>query len=125
MVEGTCLCGAVRIELDEPPLEVTSCDCSSCRRRGALWCYASPRRARAVGPTATYQRPSPCLTTHHCPTCGCTTHWSPIDPALDRMGLNARLLDPAVLRAARVRIVRGSDDSWAERLIDAPDGLFP
>jgi hypothetical protein len=125
MVEGSCLCGGVRIELDRAPEVVTSCDCEACRRLGVLWCYDSPRAVRVVGPTATFQRGERTIRFHRCVICGCTTHWSSTDPASDRMGVNARLLEPVVLRATRVRLLAGADDSWAERFIDPPPGLFP
>ena len=37
MIEASCHCGAVRLEIDSPPDEVTDCHCSICRRYGALW----------------------------------------------------------------------------------------
>ncbi|WP_155839273.1 aldehyde-activating protein [Hyphomonas chukchiensis] len=45
---------------------------------------------------------------HHCRTCGCVTHFSPVDPARDRMGINARMLDPPALADARLRHVDGA-----------------
>ena len=36
---GTCHCGAVRIRVRQAPRTVTSCNCSICRRYGALWAY--------------------------------------------------------------------------------------
>jgi hypothetical protein len=32
MIEASCHCGAVRLEIDSPPAEVTDCHCSICRR---------------------------------------------------------------------------------------------
>jgi len=37
------------------------------------------------------------------------TDWKKLDPSIDRMGVNARLMDPAVLAAARVRRLDGAD----------------
>jgi hypothetical protein len=51
------------------------------------------------------------LDLHRCATCGCISHWSPVDPALDRMGVNARLMDPAIVAAARVRRFDGAE-TW-------------
>ena len=102
MIEGTCHCGAVRIEVDTAPAKVTSCNCSICRRLGTLWAYYAPAKVVITGATATYSWGDKHLVFHHCPTCGCSTHWSPVNPKLDRMGVNARLMDPAVLAAAEV-----------------------
>lgn len=110
-VIGSCHCGAVRYELPRAPETVTSCNCSVCRRTGALWAYDSPTRIRVTGATDTYVWGDRTLALHRCTTCGCITHWSPLAPGLDRMGVNARLLDPAVLAAARVRRIDGAD-TW-------------
>ncbi len=111
MVDASCHCGAVAISVDEAPLELTSCNCSICRRTGALWSYYSPTQVRVTGPTATYRWGDQMIDLHHCPACGCITHWSPIDPALDRMGVNARLMEPAIVAAARVRRFDGAE-TW-------------
>ena len=111
MVEATCHCGGVRIELESAPLELTSCNCSICRRVGGLWAYYSPAQVRVTGPTVSYGWGDRTLDLHHCPTCGCTTHWTPTDPAYDRMGVNARMMDPAAIAAARVRRLDGAE-TW-------------
>jgi hypothetical protein len=111
MVEASCHCGAVRLELESAPAELTSCNCSLCRRLGALWAYYSPSKVRVSGATATYRWGDKTLDTHHCATCGCITHWSPIEASLDRMGVNARLMPPAIVDAARIRRFDGAD-TW-------------
>jgi hypothetical protein len=111
MIAASCHCGAVRLEVDGAPAQLTSCNCSICRRLGTLWAYYSPAGVRVAGPTGTYRWGDERLLFHHCPTCGCTTHWSPVDPDRDRMGVNARLMDPAVVAAARVRRFDGAD-TW-------------
>jgi hypothetical protein len=42
MLEGSCDCGAVHIEFDDTPADVTNCNCGICRRYGALWSYFHP-----------------------------------------------------------------------------------
>ena len=39
---GGCHCGAVRYETTASFDTVLSCNCSICRKRGALWTYISP-----------------------------------------------------------------------------------
>ena len=46
MIRATCHCGAVTLELDEAPREITKCNCSICRRYGVLWAYMSPDAVR-------------------------------------------------------------------------------
>ena len=111
MVAASCHCGAVLLEIEAAPTEVTDCNCSICRRYGVLWAYYSPRQVRLLPPgaaTDTYMWNDRSLAFHRCPTCGCVTHWSAVDPAYDRMGVNARLLPPDVLAQARVRHLDGA-----------------
>src|SRR5579863_4159547 len=56
MVEATCHCGAVRVDVPKPPrdVEVKECNCSICRRTGAVLAYYSPRDVRVHGATDTY-----------------------------------------------------------------------
>jgi hypothetical protein len=111
MIEGSCLCGAVRFEIAEPPKSVTQCNCSACRRLGTLWAYYRPDQVRllaAEGAIMAYGRGERSLAFHHCAVCGCTTHWSAADPGLDRMAVNARLMAPEVMAAAQVRHFDGA-----------------
>lgn len=39
MQKASCHCGKVRIEIGTLPATVTDCNCSLCRRYGALWGY--------------------------------------------------------------------------------------
>lgn len=111
MVETSCHCGRVKLEVPHAPTELTSCNCSICRRLGALWSYYAPAEVRVSGSTVAYRWGDQTLDLHHCPTCGCTTHWSPIDPTLERMGVNARLMAPEIVEAARIRRLDGAD-TW-------------
>ena len=108
MIKGSCHCGAVTFVLDAAPAEVARCNCSICRRTGLLWAYYPPARVRLDGPTDTYVWGDRTLALHRCQTCGCISHWTAFAPGYDRMGVNARLLDPAVLAAARVKPVDGA-----------------
>jgi hypothetical protein len=114
MIEATCHCGAVRLKIPSPPESVTDCNCSICRRLGALWAYYDPAQVVITASQADldgYVWGDRKLTFHHCRTCGCTTHWSPIDRTRPRMGVNARLLAPEVLAVAKVRRLDGAD-TW-------------
>lgn len=110
MVEGSCHCGKIKLQIDVAPEEVTDCNCSICRRYGTLWAYYSPKQVRIAEtvPAQTYQWDDRSLYFHRCAECGCVTHWSPVDPARDRMGVNMRLFAPGVLGAARVRHIDGA-----------------
>ena len=114
MIEGGCHCGAVRIQVDEAPATLTECNCSICRRVGGLWFYPHPRQVRIDGEaaTVTYVQGDRTLALHHCGTCGCTTHWRSLEAGGgDRMGVNARMMAPEVVAAAKVRRLDGAD-TW-------------
>jgi len=111
MLEASCHCGAVRVSVDIAPGEVTDCNCSICRRYGTLWAYYSPRKVRITpsqGATDIYMWDDRSLEFHRCKNCGCVTHWAPVDARVDRMGVNARLMELDVLRQARVRRLDGA-----------------
>lgn len=105
-VVATCHCGAVTITLVNAPKEVTACNCSLCRRLGVLWAYCDADDV-AVSPdpppTDTYAWNGRHVDFHRCDRCGCMTHWWPRDATRTRRGINARMLPPEVLAAARVR----------------------
>ena len=110
MIEASCHCGAVRLEIDTPPDTVTDCACSICRRKGALWAYYSPRQVKIIpasGSTHVYMWGDKEIEFHSCKICACSTHWSPADKSFDRMGVNARMMEPEVLAAASVRKIAG------------------
>lgn len=111
MITARCHCGRVSLEVPTAPAEVKSCNCSICRRYGALMAYYAPQDVRVTGDTDTYQWGDKSIFFHRCQHCGCFTHWSPVDPALERMGVNARLMPPEVLAKARVRHFDGAE-SW-------------
>ncbi|MDF2902060.1 MAG: hypothetical protein K0Q62_2119 [Phenylobacterium sp.] len=114
VIEISCHCGAVHLEVEVAPTHVTDCNCSLCRRYGVLWAYYSPRQVHATQPpgaTHIYMWGDRSIEFHRCATCGCATHWVAVDQARDRMGVNARLMAPNVLAHAKVRRLDGAD-TW-------------
>jgi hypothetical protein len=110
-IEASCHCGAVHLEIKTPPETVTECNCSICRRYGVLWAYYPPEQVQIIptrGATDTYMWDDRSIEFHRCKACGCVTHWAAVDTTVARMGVNARLMDPNVLAAARVRRLDGA-----------------
>ena len=110
MIEATCHCGLVHLEVAQAPEAVNECTCSICRRYGTLWAYYSPTLVHLTPPTGAtdiYMWGDRILEFHRCKQCGCITHWAPVDKTYDRMGVNARLMEPDVLVGAR-RLLNGS-----------------
>ena len=114
-VSGSCHCGAVRIEVPSVPERVTDCNCSLCRRLGALWAYYEVGTVRVEGhpeKTSEYIWGDKTLRTVRCATCGCITHWEPLNPALTgRHGVNIRNFDPKILASVTIRRFDGAD-TW-------------
>jgi len=101
LLNGTCHCGALNWYLDGDPGPITACNCTLCRRYGALWAYDyEGERIRIAGPSSVYTRPGkadPALEIRFCPTCGCVLCWRGLRLDKDgrrRIAVNVRLAPP-------------------------------
>jgi len=116
ILHGSCHCGAVRLTLPSAPENATSCNCSLCRRTGGIWAYYELGTVFVEGHpenTEEYIWGDRTLRNLRCKTCGTPTHWEPLTPPPhERMGVNARLVDPTLLEGVEVREVDGR--SWDE-----------
>jgi hypothetical protein len=116
MLTGTCHCGAIQIEVPGLPEWIIDCNCSICRRYGALWALWEPGAVRVVGHpenTIEYIWGPKTLRTLRCRTCGCVTHWEMLQPEPNsQIGVNMRNFDQAALKGVRVRQFDGAD-TWA------------
>jgi hypothetical protein len=97
MIEGSCACGALSWRFAGVPEGATACNCTACRRYGALWAYDHEGEGIHVsGPTTAYVR-GDALGFHFCPTCGCMAYWRGLQPNAQgqrRIAVNLRLADP-------------------------------
>lgn len=122
---GSCHCGRVNIALDRAPDEVTDCNCTSCTKHGVRWSYFAPEEVRVAGATASYLRADvtvPATDLRFCAHCGCTTHWVATAAYVrhagkdDRVGVNMRLFDEALVAGLPVRVIDGRswdvDEAW-------------
>lgn len=101
IISGSCHCGQCRWQLSGDPGRVTACNCTLCRRYGALWAYDyEGERIQLSGQTAIYTRlgkADPALEVHFCPTCGGVLCWRGLRLETDgrrRMAVNIRLAPP-------------------------------
>jgi len=100
VIQGACLCGAVRWQFDGVPDGATACNCTACRRYGVLWAYDYDGEGIHVsGPTLAYIR-GKALEFHFCLACGCVAYWRGLQ--LDKEGrrriaVNLRLAEPEVV----------------------------
>ena len=100
-VTGSCHCGAASWKLIGDPGPITACNCTLCRRYGALWAYDYENERVAVsGTTSTYRRlhkDNPALEIVFCPTCANVLAWRAVGVDADgrrRMAVNVRLASP-------------------------------
>jgi len=97
MIQGSCHCGAVQWRFDATPESATACNCTVCRRYGALWIYDyEDEGVQATGATQAYVR-GKAIGFHFCPACGCMAYWRALQTGEDgrrRMAVNVRLAEP-------------------------------
>jgi hypothetical protein len=113
-LRGHCHCGCVTITLPSAPEKCTICNCSLCRRVGAVWAYYKVGSIKIDGHpehTEGYVQGDKVLTTVRCKTCGIVTHWEPIGEG-DRMAANLRNFPLAVMEGVEKRRFDGAD-SWS------------
>lgn len=117
MIEGHCHCSAVRFEITENPKHLVDCNCSICRRIGALWGHVpvtSVSIIREPGATIAYIQGDRTLSVHTCRTCGCTTHWENLTPDEEGavMAVNFRMCSDNDTAKFEIRKFDGAD-TWA------------
>ncbi len=115
MLKGRCHCGQVGWRFDGVPDHATACNCSMCRRRGALWGYGHEGiNVHVDGEPAVYVWGDAALGTHFCPTCGIVAYWRGLTTDAEgrrRMGFNLRLAEPEAVADIPVHHLDGFD-SW-------------
>ena len=112
MISATCHCGAVQLALPHTPETVTSCNCSICRRLGALWAFY-PLSAVTVNVDADrideYVWGKGTRRFVRCRTCGCTTHVLPvISQPESKIEVNIRLLESVEVGTFKIRRFDGA-----------------
>ena len=115
MITGDCHCGQVSFSLREEPAKLVRCNCSACRRLGALWGHLEIVDVTIDAPeggTIAYAYGDRNLAFHSCSNCGCTTHWENLKPdQTSHMAVNFNLCEPSVVARFRIRNFDGAD-TW-------------
>ncbi len=129
----SCHCGAVSIEMARPIRKLTQCNCSICRRYGALWAYQQRKAIRvtsAQGVLQSYTWQHEKLRFFHCSICGCVTHYDHTDRRADGSDMSAvnkrNIDDPAQIANLPIRLLDGAGtwrvlgESTAPHLLMSP-----
>ena len=126
-MKGECLCRRVAITMSGRPEWMNACNCALCWKLGTLWAYLPGAEVAVTGETGRYRREDVAqnhIDAHFCARCGTTTHWTPIDPDGDRVGINMRLFDPADLIGVEVRYEDGRHDPGPDKRHYRPATTF-
>jgi len=96
MHSGSCLCGAVRIEVEGELPGPDACHCSQCRKTsGHVWASTDVPRSRVTirgDDAVTWYRSSEKVRRGFCATCGSALFWDPL--GLDYIGIAMGAFDP-------------------------------
>jgi hypothetical protein len=104
VTEGRCHCGAVSWRVDGAIPDATICNCTMCRKYGALWAYgfdgedvhvSAPENA-----LTSYARAKGTISFNFCRTCGNLVSWRGLEPMKDgrtRIAVNLRLAEPQAI----------------------------
>jgi len=107
-----CHCGNITLEAAEPD-ELTSCNCSICRRYQALWAYYSPAEVHVCtggSGEEVYIWGDKELEFVRCANCGCVTHYRTVEGQADPiLAINFRLADSQQIEALPKRYFNGAE----------------
>jgi hypothetical protein len=108
--KGSCHCGKVQFEVDADFDHVRVCDCSICRRRGALIHRVEEKCLRLLTPIeelSLYQWHTKTAKDYFCPICGILSFRRP-RTAPELWGVNVRCLEGVDLSSIPIKYVYGS-----------------
>ena len=111
MHQGSCHCGAIRFSVDGTIEGAMSCNCSICRRKGALmWFVPRDKLTVASGQDSmsTYTFNKHVIKHHFCPTCGMHPFGVGTDPQGNSMAaININCLEDIDLASIPVQHYNG------------------
>jgi len=110
---GSCHCGRIAFELEGEVDKAIDCNCSMCRRRGALLAFYPREALRLSTPEAdmaTYTFNKHALQHRFCPACGIAPFSEGVDPrtGAKTVAVNVRCLPDVDLDALSITKVDGA-----------------
>lgn len=115
MVSGRCHCGNIEIQVANFPEEVTSCNCSICKRYAAIWAFCTVSEVEVVSGEKglkAYRWGDEYIDFQHCNCCGCVTHYTSTGKEKsDRVGVNIRMFPSDIQDKLSIKFFDGAD-TW-------------
>ena len=112
LYKGSCHCGKVGFEVDGALQGGGECNCSMCRRKGAMMWFVPASHFRLLSPAsdmATYTFNTHRIQHRFCPVCGIHTHGEANDKdGNPTVAINVRCLEDVDLDALPVHHFDGS-----------------
>lgn len=115
MINESCHCGSVQWQFTKAVEFATACNCTICRRYGALWAYDFEGEGIILtGPTQQYVRPGrDGIGFQFCGQCGCVLGWRALTPETDgrrRIAVNLRTAEPDAVAELPIKRFNGLGD---------------
>lgn len=117
------------------PRKLTACNCSICRRYGAMWAYFQRKSVKVVcnpGELRKYIWGSGALEFYRCKSCGCVTHHERSNKRADATDIRAvnmrNIDDPAIISRVPIKLLDGAhswqvlEESVQPNLLQSPPG---
>jgi hypothetical protein len=105
-VRGSCHCGRIAYSLDAEPTEAIECNCSICRRKGALLAAFAPDKFQletSRDDIAVYTFGKHVIRHQFCKTCGCAPFAEGIGPDGEAMvAINLRCAENVDLSTVKI-----------------------
>ncbi|HEY0027321.1 MAG TPA: aldehyde-activating protein [Allosphingosinicella sp.] len=119
MLNLSCLCGKIAIEVAKRPDFIHECNCALCGKTGARWGYFHPSEVSVTGEASGYRRDDkddPNAEVRFCSNCGSTSHFVLTENAVAKfgnslVGVNMWLADARDLAGIELRFPDGQ--GWA------------
>ena len=111
MIKAQCHCGNVQLTFESVPDTMTQCNCSICRRYAVRWLYFKQKEVKldCSKEAVQYIWGDKMIAFHHCPICGCITHYTSVSGSdFDRIAINANLLSGEIIENLKVRYFDGA-----------------
>ncbi len=110
LYKGSCHCGRVSFEVEGDLYAVKECNCSICRRLGALRWFVPRSQVHFVNPESnlsTYEFGKRKIQHHFCSTCGCAPMGTGSHNGVEMFSINVRCLEDVDLSALKIKQVDG------------------